>query len=296
MRDLYSRLGIEPKASEQEIQKAIASCGNAALSEDANTVLLVPSRRQNYDRVHATLRDVGALRAHLGLNHSDNWKTPESNDFTTDPAHGLSMYDELLEKILRLNKKAKMERAIESVKKFFYGIFRFVTVLGGLAFVFWMISASEETSKPSSTTSRPYPSPQQSAFSEPALPLPTSGTIRRYTGAEGVAPLEIKTSSGSNYLVKLEDMSTGNNILDVFVRGGSTVNIQVPLGTYRLKYAAGQTWYGYEHYFGPSTGYSKADSAFRFYNDGYRLSGYTVTLYQVQNGNLSTSRLSPNQF
>lgn len=158
------------------------------------------------------------------------------------------------------------------------------------------LSRPKETWGSSRAPQASYPRPQQPAFNAPALQLPLSGTIRRYTSKPGVAPLEIKTSAGSNYLVKLEDVVTGINVLDVFIRGGSTIELEVPLGTYLLKYAAGQTWYGYEHNFGPATGYSKADSNFRFYNDGYKVTGYTVTLYQVRDGNLRTSRLAPEEF
>lgn len=296
MRDLYYRLGIESKASDQKIRDAVSCCDNSKLREDADAVLLVPSRKRNYDQVHVTISDIGILRAHLGLNHSDNWQSPESDDFTTRPFHGISLYDELLQKVNRLNKNAKKESAINSIKRLFDGLFRLVYVSVGIMFVIWIFSFSEDTSNPSPNRSRPHSETLRPEFNETALPLPASGTTRRHIGTGGVAPLEIKTSSGLNYLVKLEDVSTGVNILDVFVRGGATVNLEVPLGTYRLKYASGKTWYGYEHYFGPPTGYNKADSNFRFYNDGSRVSGYTVTLYQVQNGNLSTSRLTPGEF
>lgn len=296
MRNLYTRLGIEPLASEQEIRAAIARCTNSTVKTDGAEVLLNPSRRRNYDRVHRTLCDIGVLRAHLGLSHGNNWGSPESDDFNVEPTHGISLHDELVAKIKRFNKKSKVDDFVNSVKEFIAGIFRLAAVFGAIAGVIWIISIWEDSSRSSSAPRSGYSPPSQPTFNEPALQLPQSGTIRRYTSRAGVAPLEIKTSAGSNYLIKLEDVSSGRNILDVFIRGGSTIEIEVPLGTYRLKYAVGQTWYGYEHYFGPSTGYSKADSNFRFYNDGYRVSGYTVTLYQVRDGNLSTSRLSPEQF
>jgi hypothetical protein len=296
MRDLYSRLGVDPSASEQEFRSAISNCTSSTLKADATEVLLISERRRSYDRVYRTLSDIGSLRAHLGLNHGDNWQSPESDDFSREPTHTYALYDELIAKIHQFKTRSKTDGFINSVKKFVFGIFRLAAVFCGLAAIIWIISVGEDSPRPSSTPSSNYIAPSQPAFNEPTLALPEPGTIRRHTARTGIAPLEIKTSAGSNYLVKLEDISTGTNILDVFVRGGSTINIEVPLGTYRLKYAAGQTWYGYEHYFGPDTGYSKADSTFRFYNDGNRVSGYTVILYQVRDGNLRTSRLSPEQF
>lgn len=296
MRNLYFRLGIDPSASDQEIKAAIERCPNQTVKEDGAEVLLNPSRRPNYDRVHRILCDISTLRAHLGLNHGNNWGSPESDDFSVKPTHGLSLYDDLVAKIERFNKKTKVDGFVNRARGFVADIFRMAAVFGAIGGVIWVISIWEESSSSSGVPQRSYSPPPQPAFNEPPLQLPLSGTIRRYTENPGVAPLQIKTSAGSRYLVKLEDVATGNNILDVFVRGGSTVEIEVPLGTYRLKYAAGQTWYGYEHYFGPKTGYSKADSNFEFSNDGYRVSGYTVTLYQVRDGNLSTSQLQPEQF
>lgn len=147
------------------------------------------------------------------------------------------------------------------------------------------------------TPSRPVYTPRpRPIFTEPELTPPTSGEVRRYTTKDGVAPLQIRSSSGSNYLVKLDDVTTGRPVLSVFVRGGQTEEIDVPLGTYVVKYASGDRWYGYTHLFGPDTQYSKADQNFTFTFDGYQYSGYTVTLYKVQNGNLKTSKISPDDF
>ena len=292
MRNLYSRLGIDPSATEQEIRVAIAKCKNSAIRTDATDVLLNVSRRRSYDQVLRTLSDIGVLRAHLGLNHGKNWGN-ESDDFNVNTTHEISLYNELIAKVKRLNKKPKFNAFINSVKDYTTVIFRLAAFFGSIAGFIWIILILVDSPQ---STSTPRSSYSQPTFNEPALQLPKSGVIRRYTAQAGVAPLEIKTSQGTNYLVKLEDVSSGRNILDVFIRGGSTIEIKVPLGTYHLKYAIGQTWYGYEHYFGPSTRYTKADSNFRFYDDGRSLSGYTVTLYQVRDGNLSTSRLSPGQF
>ena len=232
MRNLYKRLGIEPSASEQEIKAAIARCTNSTIKTDGSEVLLNPSRRRNYDRVHRTLCDIGILRAHLGLSHGNNWGSPESDDFRVEPTHGLSLYDDLVAKIKRLNKKSKGDGFVNSIKDFIAGIFRLAAVFGSIAGVIWIISIWDDSSRSSNAPRSSYSPPSQPAFNEPALQLPQSGTIRRYTSRAGVAPLEIKTSAGSNYLVKLEDVSSGSNILDVFIRGGSTIEIEVPLGTY----------------------------------------------------------------
>jgi hypothetical protein len=127
------------------------------------------------------------------------------------------------------------------------------------------------------------------------IALPPSGEVRTYAVLDRVAPLEIFTSPGSNYLVGLYD-SDGHRVLSVFVQGGRTEKIKAPLGSYVLKYASGDTWYGYYHLFGPSTQYTKANETFSFTADSRGYSGCTVTLYKVPNGNLLTSRISADEF
>lgn len=165
--------------------------------------------------------------------------------------------------------------------------------------------SSSTTSKPSSYYPTDYPTrssssytspPPRPVFTEPEQPLPPHGKITWYSVGDPVAPLEIRSSRGSHYVVKLSDYYSGRSVLSVFVHGGSTVNLDVPLGTYKIKYASGDTWYGPDHLFGPDTSYSKADSSFDFRVIGNQVSGYTLTLYKVVDGNLQTSPISPDEF
>ena len=312
MRDLYRRLGVSPKASLQEIQKAVQSCSDARLKEDATEVLLSEGRRKTYDQVHTALSDIGALRAKLGLTHGDNWQGLESQDFEKGSWTPTSASQAFEKKIKRHNAKASSKSLLRSVVEFVSPFIVIGLVVGG--FLYYKSANNASTSTPTPPSSTTYQQPaadhgtssfgtqsaneflDEPAFSEPKLALPATGTIERYTNESGGAPLQIKTSSGANYLVRLENISTGRNVLDVFVRGGTTVDLEVPLGTYQLKYASGQNWYGTEHLFGPETAYNKADTPFRFYIQGQQISGYTVTLYRVSDGNLRTSELPPDQF
>lgn len=148
-----------------------------------------------------------------------------------------------------------------------------------------------------SVATRPLPSKQRvERFEEPVQPLPLSGCVQLFSGAETIAPFEIKAAEGSHYLVKLVDAYTGTTVLNVFVRGGTSVSVDVPLGTYEVRYASGETWYGYEHFFGPKTVCSKADKTFAFNVVGGQISGYTISLYKVANGNLRTSQIKTSQF
>lgn len=96
MRDLYKRLGISPQATESDIHTAIEACGHSALKADAKAVLSVKSRREEYDALHATLRDIGLLRARLGLTHGRYWQDSVANDFSLPPDNTCSRHDELV--------------------------------------------------------------------------------------------------------------------------------------------------------------------------------------------------------
>jgi len=136
--------------------------------------------------------------------------------------------------------------------------------------------------------------PARSSY--PEKPLPHSGSVQLYTNAAREAPLEIKAAEGTHHFVKLVDNYSHAPVLTVFLRGGTTINIEVPFGTYEVRYASGQSWHGYEYLFGPHTTYSRAERLFTFQRVGNEISGFSITLYQVAHGNLPTSAIRPTDF
>lgn len=134
-------------------------------------------------------------------------------------------------------------------------------------------------------------------FSEPIQPLPVNGAIKRYVKDEATAPLKIVTRDNSNhYYVKVVDWYTKKKICTVFIRSGQSVSLHVPLGTYRLRYATGEKWYGTKLLFGPETAYSEADQQLDFDIRGEQVHGYTVELYLRPNGNLKTNKITAGNF
>jgi DnaJ-domain-containing protein 1 len=103
--------------------------------------------------------------------------------------------------------------------------------------------------------------------------LPYSGEVRTWTSAVRVAPFKIQVPEGRHYLVKLVNAYNGAPVMTVFVRSGTTAEVQVPLGNYEVRFASGTTWYGYESLFGPETLYSKADETFSFQRAGNTITG-----------------------
>lgn len=135
-------------------------------------------------------------------------------------------------------------------------------------------------------------------FNEPSR-LPPTGKLKenRIAVMGYAAPLTILTRANEyHYFVKLVDWTEGTTEMTYFIRSGETLKVGIPLGSYKIKYAAGQQWYGESLLFGPETIYSEADNKFDFALHDNNLSGYTVELILQPNGNLRTKRISPAEF
>lgn len=130
-----------------------------------------------------------------------------------------------------------------------------------------------------------------------ATPMPREGVVAILTKKNLIAPLSIETSpSAKGYFAKLVDTRTQRDVLTFFIRGGSKIEIKAPLGTYRLRYASGDQWFGRELLFGAATAYAEADKTLDFRIDGDRINGYAIELIVRRDGNLATKSLSASQF
>ena len=127
------------------------------------------------------------------------------------------------------------------------------------------------------------------------LDCPTFGVSNNCRVMEWVAPLSIQTSPGFDYFVKLVTES-GAIVMEMYIKGGEQLNTSVPIGTFELRYAAGNVWYGEELLFGKETAYSKTNKLFHFEFDGSSYNGYTVELIMQRNGNLPVSAISASDF
>ena len=108
---------------------------------------------------------------------------------------------------------------------------------------------------------------------------------------DDIAEFTIRTAAGSNYFIKLEDLSE-RPARAYFLRGGSTRSFAVPLGTFALKYATGQSWCSEDELFGESTATNQADDTFTFNDDTH----WTVELILQRHGNLGTRSIPRSQF
>ena len=137
----------------------------------------------------------------------------------------------------------------------------------------------------------------------PPAPLPpavsqSAGIIFNRTGVSGNHPLEIVTSPGNDYFVKLVDSITNAERIGIFVKGGQRIEVEVPAGQYRMRYASGETWRGMQHLFGPGdmTSYQASSDIFNFNVSGGYYNGYTIELIRQVGGNMDTRSISASSF
>jgi len=223
-----------------------------------------------------------------------------SDAMSTGFAHFVAGLDQLMEKrksqirsgealSSRSPPKNQSRNSFASAFEKFIGFVRIsigIAVVGFLGYAFLFHSGGKESRLPK----------PQVVFNEPVQQFPSSGHVEWYMNKRGEAPLEVQTQIGNNYYLKVTDADTKRDVLGMYIRGGNTENVGLSSGRYIIKYASGSAWYGKQHYFGPNTGYSEASKVFNFSDNAYEVSGYTVTLYTVVNGNLGTKRLSKGQF
>lgn len=155
---------------------------------------------------------------------------------------------------------------------------------------------------------RSYQSPPRAAATPvtqtiPPAPLPpavsqSAGIIFNKTGVSGNHPLEIVTSPGNDYFVKLVDNITNAERIGIFVKGGQRIEVEVPAGQYRMRYASGETWRGMQHLFGPGnmTSYQASSDIFNFNISGGYYNGYTIELIRQVGGNMDTRSISASSF
>ncbi|MFC4194303.1 hypothetical protein ACFQFS_02585 [Novosphingobium lubricantis] len=93
--------------------------------------------------------------------------------------------------------------------------------------------------------------------SGPDLPFPETGSV---TVSSAVNPVSASarmavTTSNANAVVQLFEPRSGRHVISVYVRKNDHATVAVPPGTYQMKVAEGQRWYGQKAFFGFSATY-----------------------------------------
>jgi hypothetical protein len=147
------------------------------------------------------------------------------------------------------------------------------------------------------------PSPRRlenPSFQPPkATPVPfRPGILTVRGGGDRIAPLKITSPPGSErYYVKLtRGGAKGPEYMTLLIAPGTTYETKVAVGTYWMKYATGQDWYGPQERFGPATRYFEAKSDLSFWVEEDIIHGQTVVLIKQAGGNLQTASILQAEF
>ena len=119
----------------------------------------------------------------------------------------------------------------------------------------------------------------------------------------------IKNTPHSDVIVLLKNIQTNKVVRNVYIKSGIDYKIKnIPEGIYSLKCMYGNNW-NPQKQIGQIKGCFDSDLSFSetsekdYFDmnvqeniDGINIPSYTVTLYKVRNGNMSTKTISANQF
>jgi len=158
-----------------------------------------------------------------------------------------------------------------------------------LAFL-WFISQVDRSTQPA------IPTQSEPAVTCVAQAAPPQGEYESTNSSPRLAPFQITTAPGFNYLVKLESTQNAFTSISFFVYGGVPFETAVPLGVYVLKYAAGITWCGRKNLFGKDTFAKKGETLLVFDQEGNGYGGQEVTLIAERGGNFRTEYIKLSEF
>ncbi len=132
-----------------------------------------------------------------------------------------------------------------------------------------------------------------------AISEPANGKVFTSKAKGGYCTLKIKAGD-TPVFVKIVNINDPKSFVSVYVRANKSTTVHIRNGKYTLKYATGSKWYGSKDLFGSDTRYYSADTTLdmsisRSGNYIYYQT-YTITLYTVVGGNLSTSKISQEDF
>ncbi len=280
MKDLYKRTGINPTASAEVIEQFLANQTDSEDRAATRHILQVEHRRRVYDRVRETYVTLGAVGANLHM-------SPEiPADFRQPPSAFGAQIQRLLKRYCRKSPRRNNR------------VFPLLILFGVVAIVV-VFSQLQKSTSPVPTASNPPARtlvPTPTPFDEPQKSLPNSGTFWTFTSQPRIAPFKITTQSGSRYYIKLVDASSKATAITIFMNGAQTIHVDVPLGTFEVRWASGWIWYGPKYLFGPKTQCTKGMDLLTFARDGDYVSGHDVTLYKVPNGNFETTDVDVSEF
>jgi hypothetical protein len=167
-----------------------------------------------------------------------------------------------------------------------------------------------ETLKPDPTLT-PVPLPTTGMLTQSwsqALTWENSGGLKIYARPpEAVDQSELgkncpatSVEHKTHYLMKVVEWETGKVVQTLFVRSGEKAEVKLPIGQYKLRFAAGETWYGDQKRFGRSTRYGefaeKMDTQPVKFDISRPGAVWEMGFYSCLTGNMQNKTIRPEDF
>jgi hypothetical protein len=123
---------------------------------------------------------------------------------------------------------------------------------------------------------------------------PATGWVQRPSRSPAVA-LSISAPGPGAYFIKLV-YTDGAPLGTLYLRGGETLRVYVPVGLYRIRYAYGQAWLGTDRLFGDDTAYAELRDTYGFFVDQGHPSSHDLVIYGRLAGSSLEQVLTPAQW
>ena len=136
-----------------------------------------------------------------------------------------------------------------------------------------------------------------------AIAEPKNGQFFNAAARGGYGTLTVETGHSPAF-IKVISINDPKRVLSFYVRADSKTTVHVRNGTYTLRYATGERWFGTKQMFGSGTVYRAFDDNLGFSAKyGYsaagrevRCSAWKVTLYPVAGGTAGTTPINADEF
>jgi len=108
------------------------------------------------------------------------------------------------------------------------------------------------------------------------------GLLWNRSGLPATLPLQVKTQSGSDYLLQLRETGSGETVLAAYIRGGEFFRVLVPAGRYELLFSSGTEWKGEAAQFGQDPFRFVLDPPLTFRANVARKNGHLIDLRDIE--------------
>ena len=120
----------------------------------------------------------------------------------------------------------------------------------------------------------PAPEPEPESATAPEAeptpePEPRPGNGYVFFSNRDISNCVFKLENNTNYdyYMKFVEVDTGEDVIAFYSRAKSNISVNVPIGNFELRYAAGKEWYGEELLFGEFTVYSRDEEPYPYDSD-----------------------------